>query len=219
MGSASSKPESSAPHVWKGCVHSRPKAPCLELRRHQADTVSQVILPGGGVAKPSRVHRDQQRGQNPNLSRRQRQVLALAGADPRPQTDVSRLQALELRIQERVAAELKRLRAQEAEALREAQQKLSAEPAPDHQGEDLQKQLEGGPTRQEVSKAIGDLRAKLEERKKVRQLPDSLESARSEVVRCLRENDRRPLDCWREVEAFKEEVRRLEKGWVEKVIS
>lgn len=53
----------------------------------------------------------------------------------------------------------------------------------------------------------------------MRQLPESVENARSEVVRCLRENDRRPLDCWREVEAFKEEVKRLEKGWVEKVVS
>jgi altered-inheritance-of-mitochondria protein 13 len=70
-----------------------------------------------------------------------------------------------------------------------------------------------------VSKAIEDLRAKLEERRKVRQLPESVESARNEVVRCLRENDRRPLDCWREVEAFKEEVRRMEKGWVDKVVS
>lgn len=66
---------------------------------------------------------------------------------------------------------------------------------------------------------IDNLRAKLEERKQPRQLPDALESAQNEVVRCLRENDRRPLDCWREVEAFKEQVRRLEKGWVEKVVS
>lgn len=64
------------------------------------------------------------------------------------------------------------------------------------------------------------LQKKLEERKSIRsQLPESLENARSGVVRCLRENDRRPLDCWREVEAFKEEVRRVEKGWVEKVVS
>jgi len=70
-----------------------------------------------------------------------------------------------------------------------------------------------------VSKEVESLRARLEERKKVRQLPESLEQARSEVVRCLRENDRRPLDCWQEVEAFKEEVRRLEKGWVDKVIA
>lgn len=53
----------------------------------------------------------------------------------------------------------------------------------------------------------------------MRQLPESLESAKNDVVRCLRENDRRPLDCWREVEAFKEEVRKLEKSWVDKVVN
>ncbi|GAB1312175.1 hypothetical protein MFIFM68171_02385 [Madurella fahalii] len=126
------------------------------------------------------------------------------------ETDVSRLQSLELAIQERVGAELKRLREQEADALREAQQKLSAEPPADQQ------QL---PSQQAVSKAVEELRIKLEERRRVRDLPESVDKARNEVVRCLRENDRRPLDCWREVEAFKEEVRRLEKGWVDKVIS
>ncbi|KAL2269449.1 hypothetical protein VTJ83DRAFT_1633 [Remersonia thermophila] len=142
------------------------------------------------------------------------------------ETDVSRLQALELHIQERVAAELKRLRAQEAEGLREAQKKLSELPAaadedqPQDDGARQQQQQQlTGPTRHEVSKAIDGLRARLEERRQVRPLPDGLERARNEVTRCLRENDRRPLNCWREVEAFKEEVRRLEKGWVDKVVS
>jgi altered-inheritance-of-mitochondria protein 13 len=69
-----------------------------------------------------------------------------------------------------------------------------------------------------VSKEVEALQARLDGRKKVRGLPDSVEAARSDVVRCLRENDRRPLDCWREVEAFSQEVRKLEKGWVEKVV-
>ncbi|KAK4189210.1 hypothetical protein QBC35DRAFT_546788 [Podospora australis] len=124
-----------------------------------------------------------------------------------PETDVSRQQSLELEIQARVAAELKRLREQESQALREAQEKVSAEATDDAKQ-----------TQYTVSKEVQALRTKLEERKQLRELPASLESARSEVVRCLRENDRRPLDCWREVEAFKEEVRRLEKGWVDKVV-
>lgn len=113
------------------------------------------------------------------------------------------------------------MRDQEAEGLREAQKKLSQLPADDQEpdnGSNIQQQLTG-PTRHEVSKAIENLRAKLEDRRKVRPLPESVERARNEVTRCLRENDRRPLDCWREVEAFKEEVRKLEKGWVDKVIS
>ncbi|KAK4043807.1 hypothetical protein C8A01DRAFT_43366 [Parachaetomium inaequale] len=170
MGSTTSKPSDSAPHVWRG-------------------------TPQAGVSQ-----------------------TLVESLETSNETDISRLQSLELQIQERVAAELKRLRAQEAEALRAAQNKLSAEPAADQQGDELQRQL-AGPGRQEVSKAIADLRAKLEERKKVRELPDTVQSAQNDVVRCLREHDRRPLDCWREVEAFKEEVRRLEKGWVDKVVS
>lgn len=61
------------------------------------------------------------------------------------------------------------------------------------------------------------MRKKLEERKTVRDLPENVETARSEVIRCLRENDRRPLDCWEEVERFKAEVKKLEKTWVDKV--
>ncbi|KAJ9133636.1 hypothetical protein NKR19_g8967 [Coniochaeta hoffmannii] len=125
------------------------------------------------------------------------------------ETDASRSQTLELQIQARVAAELKRLQEEEAAALREVADKVSAS-APEAD--------DGKPSRQTVSKEVEQLRQKLESRKKVRDIPASVEAARGEVVRCLRENDRRPLDCWREVEAFKEEVRRLEKGWVEKVV-
>merc|ERR1712093_579018 len=45
-----------------------------------------------------------------------------------------------------------------------------------------------------------------------------VEKAKSEVVKCLRANDRRPLDCWKEVETFRQEVRRLESTWVEKIV-
>jgi MICOS complex subunit MIC19 len=61
----------------------------------------------------------------------------------------------------------------------------------------------------------------LENRKKVVEvgvLDKDVEKARDDVVKCLRGNDRRPLDCWREVERFREEVRRVEEKWVEKVV-
>jgi MICOS complex subunit MIC19 len=69
-----------------------------------------------------------------------------------------------------------------------------------------------------VSEEVDALRKKLEQRQKVHDVPAEVERARSEVVRCLRENDRRPLDCWREVEAFKSQVRSLEEAWVKKVM-
>ncbi|RYO89496.1 hypothetical protein DL766_007629 [Monosporascus sp. MC13-8B] len=125
------------------------------------------------------------------------------------ESDTSRAQTLELAVQARVAEELRKMLAREDAALKEAQEKAS---------EYAGNEDKGGKSRQEVSKEVETLRARLEKRKQLRQLPDSVEAARGEVVRCLMEHDRRPLDCWKEVETFKEEVRRLEKQWVEKVV-
>ncbi|KAF6835488.1 DUF1690 domain-containing protein [Colletotrichum musicola] len=132
-----------------------------------------------------------------------------------PETDASRAQLTELQVQARVAEELKRLQAKESEALKLAHEKIAAEDSskPADASDDKSRSHES------VAKEVEALRARLAERKTIRELPGPVEAARSEVVRCLRENDRRPLDCWREVEAFKEEVKRLEKGWVDKVVS
>ncbi|KAI1391915.1 DUF1690-domain-containing protein [Hypoxylon trugodes] len=129
------------------------------------------------------------------------------------ETDASRAQTLELAVQARVTSELRKLEAQESALLKAAQEKLTSEPLPENSPEEQQR------SRQTVSKEVEALRARLDKRKQLKPVPETVEKARGEVVRCLLENDRRPLDCWREVEAFKEEVRRLEKGWVEKVVS
>ncbi|KAI1092094.1 DUF1690-domain-containing protein [Rostrohypoxylon terebratum] len=129
------------------------------------------------------------------------------------ETDTSRAQTLELAVQARVASELRKLEAQESALLKAAQEKI-AEIVPNPK-EEAADQI----SRQTVSKEVEALRARLDKRKQLRPIPDSVETARGEVVKCLIEHDRRPLDCWKEVEAFKEEVRRLEKGWVDKVVS
>lgn len=69
-----------------------------------------------------------------------------------------------------------------------------------------------------VTKEIEELRAKLAQRKKLEQVDEELSKAKEAVITCLRTNDRRPLDCWKEVETFKREVGRLEKEFVEKTI-
>lgn len=46
----------------------------------------------------------------------------------------------------------------------------------------------------------------------------AVEQAKTDVVSCLRVNDRRPLDCWREVEVFKREVGRLEGAFLGRVL-
>ncbi|KAI1198295.1 hypothetical protein F5X97DRAFT_153384 [Nemania serpens] len=128
------------------------------------------------------------------------------------ESDVSRAQHLELAVQARVSEELKRLSAQENAALKATLEKASESTA----DEDAARPQRGD-TRT-VSAEVEALRARLHKRKQLRPLPESVEKARGDVVRCLLENDRRPLDCWQEVESFKEEVRKLEKSWVDKVV-
>lgn len=65
---------------------------------------------------------------------------------------------------------------------------------------------------------IAELKRKLEKRKKVAEEDEGVKKAKADVISCLRINDRRPLDCWKEVAAFREEVRRLEAKWVEGVV-
>ncbi|KKA27594.1 hypothetical protein TD95_001448 [Thielaviopsis punctulata] len=124
------------------------------------------------------------------------------------ETDLSRAKLLDAHIEARVAAELAKIHAAESARLAAVQAKLSSDAAavPD---DSLSSHV--------VAKEIDALRAKLETRKTVRDVPEAVEAARGSVVRCLRENDRRPLDCWKEVQAFKDEVKALEKSWVEKV--
>lgn len=73
-------------------------------------------------------------------------------------------------------------------------------------------------SRESVLREIEQLRSKLESRKRLAALDERVERAKADVVSCLRLNDRRPLDCWKEVEGFKREVARLEEAFVERVV-
>ena len=73
-------------------------------------------------------------------------------------------------------------------------------------------------SRDTVSAEIEQLRSKLDGRRKLMELPEGLEKARNEVVGCLRLNDRRPLDCWKEVQGFKKEVAKLEEAFVDRIV-
>ncbi|KAK3713782.1 hypothetical protein LTR37_008268 [Vermiconidia calcicola] len=67
-----------------------------------------------------------------------------------------------------------------------------------------------------VQKEIMDLRQKLDSRKKLDKVSPEVEKAKESLVKCLRTNDRRPLDCWEEVENFKTEVGKLEKAFIQR---
>lgn len=66
-----------------------------------------------------------------------------------------------------------------------------------------------------VQKEIVSLRTKLDSRKKLEKVSPEVEKAKDSLVACLRTKDRRPLDCWEEVETFKAEVSKLEKVFIQ----
>ena len=139
---------------------------------------------------------------------------------------------LELQIQARVRSELEKLQAQEAAKLSQVSETLSDEPAAPEEpslvekiGDTLtsstalaDKQRKQNISHNSVSKEIVELKKKLEARKKLEQVDPAVEKAKEDVVTCLRTNDRRPLDCWKEVETFRREVGRLEREFVEKTV-
>lgn len=69
-----------------------------------------------------------------------------------------------------------------------------------------------------VQEEIEKLQKALGERKVLKDLPKEVSAAREEVVSCLRLNDRQSLNCWKEVEVFKREVRKMEEQFVGKVL-
>lgn len=160
------------------------------------------------------------------------------------QSDSTRLQDLELKVQTRVNTELKRIRDSQAKQLSDLTASLttnppkeSAEPsAPQRDPNSLAAHLSSpfyqdhsapaGPAAEpkrasershdSVQKEIMDLKQKLESRKKLDKVTPEVEKAKESLVQCLRTNDRRPLDCWQEVETFKAEVGKLEKAFIQK---
>lgn len=73
-------------------------------------------------------------------------------------------------------------------------------------------------SRDSVASEIDQLRSRLDGRRKLAELDEGVSKAKADVVSCLRLNDRRPLDCWQEVDAFKREVARMEQAFVDRIV-
>jgi MICOS complex subunit MIC19 len=132
-----------------------------------------------------------------------------------------------------VASELERLSTASHDALRDLIDKVASETAtPDDStsvGEKIEDAFSSSATlkekerkqnlsREVVQKEVEKLRQKLDQRKGLKEPDEGVLSAKNELVACLRINDRRPLDCWQEVENFRNQVGRLEKEFVQKTV-
>ena len=123
---------------------------------------------------------------------------------------------------------MERLAQEEAAKLASAAEKLSSESASSSDSspilvdkttaEVVEKERKAHLSHSSVSQEIAELKKKLEGRKKMEQPDAGVEKAKEELVQCLRMNDRRPLDCWKEREAFKREVGRLEREFIERAV-
>ena len=158
------------------------------------------------------------------------------------QTDSTRARDLELKIQSRVTSELEKLHAKSVEKLNQRSNAVSAEPYVPPPKPAVSEAPSAGLIEKPLFSRIGDwlagrdtkkvpsrpdldtptlqsdidrLKQRLAERKQVRELDPGVAKAKDEVIKCLTDNDSRPLDCWQEVETFKEEVRRLEKRFID----
>lgn len=69
-----------------------------------------------------------------------------------------------------------------------------------------------------VMSEIDQLRSRLDGRRKLAELDEGVVQAKADVVGCLRLNDRRPLNCWKEVDAFKREVAKMEQTFVDRIV-
>ncbi|PWW72362.1 hypothetical protein C7212DRAFT_336626 [Tuber magnatum] len=124
-------------------------------------------------------------------------------------TNSTREKSLEIQIQSRVENELQRLQSRESQILVDLESKLSES---DKNGDTK------GSGREQVQAEIDALKKRLEHMPRMVKIDDEVERARGEVVKCLRWNDRTPLDCYKEVEAFKNQTRRLEKAFVVRTV-
>ncbi|ODO05699.1 hypothetical protein I350_04759 [Cryptococcus amylolentus CBS 6273] len=107
-------------------------------------------------------------------------------------------------VRRRLAAESAHLRSQEAEILKSISAALEKE--------NLDKE-KPGMSSEVLGKDIEEIREKVERiRERKTKEGVAVKSARESVEKCYLTNPNKPLDCWKEVEAFKTEVSKLEQA-------
>ncbi|KAG8715923.1 hypothetical protein FRC11_012990 [Ceratobasidium sp. 423] len=132
-----------------------------------------------------------------------------------PNPAPERQQALDAVVQQRIQSEMKRL--QEAEALVQA----DIEAALERENLDREKQVvdSSGGSSEELRNELEEVQKRADRFKSrlaLEHAPEVKES-QAKLLACYRNNPDRPLDCWEEVEHFKEAVSKLEKASVDAI--
>ncbi|KAG8807854.1 hypothetical protein FRC17_004233 [Serendipita sp. 399] len=140
-------------------------------------------------------------------------------------TSPEREESLDRHVRERIHAEILKLKEEEEEvkmALRTALEKenLGREKAlsgGDKDDGDLESKNAGSRGTYSLREDIEAVKRRVEKYTQRKELgvDASIEESRKALVQCYRENSKRPLDCWREVEEFKKQVASIEGRFVD----
>jgi MICOS complex subunit MIC19 len=128
--------------------------------------------------------------------------------DSNKESNSTRSASLEAHIQSRVQAELARLEARSATLQDKLEQELKKQGL-------LKERESTGLSAVTLEGDIKELRGKFVGVKESKQDVEA-RAAREEVIKCLQLHDRRSLDCWWEVQQFKDKVAKLEREFVGK---
>lgn len=190
---------------------------------------------GAGASQPGDASRQVFVSENP-VQFSQELIDSLQASS---ETNSTRAKSLDLHIKQRVAAELERLADEKSSKLEAAKQKIlsgdkedskpkeresgllelpSISPKDLFKKETEEEKARKNASSKKVQEEIQKLQKALGERKVLKDLPKEVTDAREEVISCLRINDRQALNCWKEVEIFKREVRKREEQFVGKVL-
>ncbi|KAL5636101.1 hypothetical protein ACGC1H_004797 [Rhizoctonia solani] len=138
----------------------------------------------------------------------------LADTRDSPNPAPERQQALDAVVQRRIQSEMKRL--QETEALVQA----DIEAALERENLDREKQVaesdSSGASSEELRNELEEVQRradKFKSRLALEHAPEVKES-QAKLLACYKNNPDRPLDCWEEVQHFKEAVSNLEKDFI-----
>lgn len=121
--------------------------------------------------------------------------------DSSVESDYTRTQYTEKHIQDEVANELRKIEQESAKALKEAFNKLPESESNNNNNTNT----DGNSLRQKLD----ELKSKLDSRPAPQQLGKEISNTREQLVKCFKDNKDKPLNCWDEVQKFKESVQNL----------
>ncbi|KAG4301824.1 hypothetical protein PCANB_002015 [Pneumocystis canis] len=129
--------------------------------------------------------------------------------DSKIDSNAIRAASLEEHIQERIAVEMERLHAKERDILIEVEKELTKKNA---QHEKAQEKLNSFNLKNEIL----DIERNINGLFRIKELDDTVLRKKNEVIQCLKQNEKRPLNCDEIIKEFRNQVHTLKDTFIKK---